>query len=74
VLLVIKATNSSSMAQCQFGSARVAWTEEGTGGKVDVEVADRVSMSTESQKLHFACCNTPGVTVESIVALQCFLL
>jgi hypothetical protein len=41
VLLAIKATNSSSMARRQFGSTRAVRTEEGTGDKVDAEVADR---------------------------------
>jgi hypothetical protein len=54
VLLAIKATNSSSMAWCQFGSTRAAQTEEGTGDKVDPEVADRVSLLTGSRKPLFA--------------------
>jgi hypothetical protein len=53
VLLPIKAANSSSMAWHQFGSTRVAWTEEGTDDKVDAEVADRVSLSARSQKPRF---------------------
>jgi hypothetical protein len=40
--------------QRQFGSMRVAQTEEGTDDKVDVEVADRVSLSAESRKPRFA--------------------
>jgi hypothetical protein len=48
VLLAIKAANSSSMVRCQFGSKRAAWMEEGTGDKVDAEVADKVSLSARS--------------------------
>jgi hypothetical protein len=33
---------------------RAVWTEEGTGDKVDAEVADKVSLSVGSQKPHFA--------------------
>jgi hypothetical protein len=32
---------------------RVTWTKEGTGDKVDTEVADRVSLLAGSQKPHF---------------------
>jgi hypothetical protein len=53
VLLAIKAANSSSMARRQFGSIRVAWMEEGTSDKIDVQVADRVSLSAGSWKPHF---------------------
>jgi hypothetical protein len=51
VLLAIKITNSSSMVQRQFGTTRVAQTEEGTGDKADAEVAIRVSLLAGSQKL-----------------------
>jgi hypothetical protein len=54
MLLAIKAANSSSMVRCQFGSTRAAQAEEGTGDKVDTEVADRVSLSTGSRKPRFA--------------------
>jgi hypothetical protein len=54
VLLVIKAANSASMVQRQFGSTRVARMEEGTSDKVDAKVADRVSLSTSSRKACFA--------------------
>jgi hypothetical protein len=54
VLLAIKTTNSSSMVRRQFGLTRVARTEEGIGDKVDVEVAERVSLSVGSRKPHFA--------------------
>jgi hypothetical protein len=54
VFLVIKAANSSSTTQCQFGSARVAWTKEGTVDNVGAEVANRVSMSIGSRKPRFA--------------------
>jgi hypothetical protein len=33
---------------------RATWTEEGTGDKVNAEVADRVSLLAESQKPYFA--------------------
>jgi hypothetical protein len=53
VLLAIKVANSSSMSRRQFGSMRATWTEERTDDKVDVEVADRVSLSVSSQKPRF---------------------
>jgi hypothetical protein len=40
--------NSYSMARCQFGSARAAQTEEGTGDRVGTKVADSVSLSAGS--------------------------
>jgi hypothetical protein len=49
VLLAIKAANFSSMARRQFGSTRVARTEEGT----DDKVANRMSLSARSQKPRF---------------------
>jgi hypothetical protein len=45
---MIKAANSSSMVRCQFGLKRAARMEEGTGDKVDAEVADKVSLSVRS--------------------------
>jgi hypothetical protein len=53
VLLVIKATNSSSMVWRKFGSMRAAQTEEGTNDKVDAKVADKVSLSVGSRKARF---------------------
>jgi hypothetical protein len=44
VLLVIKASYSSSMAQCQDGSARATRTEVDTEESSDDEVADSVSL------------------------------
>jgi hypothetical protein len=42
------------MTRHQFGSMRAAWTEEGIGNKVDVELADWVSLSAGSWKPRFA--------------------
>jgi hypothetical protein len=52
-LLVIKASYSSSMARCQDGSTRAAWTEVGTGEDSDDEVGDSVSLSASSRKPRF---------------------
>jgi hypothetical protein len=52
-LLMIKATNSSSIALRQFGSTRATQMEEGTNDKVNAKVADRVSLSVNGQKPHF---------------------
>jgi hypothetical protein len=53
VLLVIKISYSSSMAQRQDGSVRAAQMEVGTGESSDEEVADSVSMSIGSWKPRF---------------------
>jgi hypothetical protein len=53
VLLVIKVSYSSSMAQRQDGSTRAARTEVGIGESGDYEVADSVSLSVGSQKPRF---------------------
>jgi Flp pilus assembly protein TadD len=53
VLLVIKASYSSSMAQRQDGSARAAWMKVSTRESGDDEVADNVSLSVGSQKPRF---------------------
>jgi hypothetical protein len=54
VLLAIKAANSSSMTRRQFESTKATRMEDGTGDKVDAEVADRVSLSPGSRKPRFA--------------------
>jgi hypothetical protein len=53
VLLVIKASYSSSMAQRQDGLVRAAQTEVGTRESGDDEVTDNVSLSIHSRKHHF---------------------
>jgi hypothetical protein len=45
VLLVIKASNSSSIVQRQLGSMSVLQTKEGTDDTVGVVVVDKVSLS-----------------------------
>jgi hypothetical protein len=55
VLLVIKASYSSSMARHQDRLARATWTKVGTRESGDDEVADNVSLSAISQKPHFTC-------------------
>jgi hypothetical protein len=50
VLLVIRASYSSSMAWRQDGSVRAARTEVGTGERVDYEVDDSESLSVGIRK------------------------
>jgi hypothetical protein len=53
ILLVIKASYSSSMARRQDGSVRVGQMEVDTGESGDDEVADSVSLSTSIRKPRF---------------------
>jgi hypothetical protein len=53
VVLVIKASYSSSTARHQDGSVRATQMKVGTGESGDDEVADSVSLSASSQKPHF---------------------
>ncbi len=54
MLLVIKASYSSSMARCQDRSARAVRMEVGTEESGDDEVADNVRLSVGNWKPRFA--------------------
>jgi hypothetical protein len=54
VLLAIKTSYSSSMAQCQDGLVRATQTEVGTRESGDDVVVDCMSLLADSRKLRFA--------------------